>query len=104
LLLTNQFRVPSSINPSVADQLLIRIDPELKRRLAKAAMLEGKTSTEVIRDRIEQYLRQRDLPSYVADLWERIGGSLKSSAAKADDVTRAIKTARKARTRGASRR
>jgi predicted DNA-binding protein len=88
----------------MADQLLIRVDPELKRRLAKAALLEGKTSTQVVRDLIEQYVRERDLPSYVADLWDRIGESLKASGAKAGDIAKAIQAARKARARDAGRR
>ena len=86
------------------DQLLIRVDPELKRRLAKAATLEGKTSTQVIRDLIEDYVRQRDLPSYIAELWDRIGENLKLSGVKPGGIAKAIHEARRARVTDAGRR
>jgi len=81
----------------MSEQLLIRVAPELKRKLARAATLEGKTSTQVVRDLIEDYVKQRDLPSYIATLWERIGTSLKASGVKPGDVAKAIRETRKAR-------
>lgn len=85
----------------MAEQLLIRVAPELKRKLARAATLEGKTSSQVVRDLIEDYVRQRDLPSYIADLWERIGGELTTAGAKRGDIAKAIKTTRRAGSRDA---
>lgn len=85
-------------------QLLIRVAPELKRNLARAATREGKTSTQVVRDLIEEYVKQRDLPSYITALWERIGTSLKASGVKPGDVAKAIRETRKARARDAGRR
>ncbi len=88
----------------MSDHLLIRVDPELKRRLARAASEEGKTSAQAVRDLIEQYVRQRDTPSYVADLWDRIGEGLRSSGARVTDLGKAIESAKKARARDAGRR
>jgi predicted DNA-binding protein len=34
----------------MAEQLLIQMDPELKRKLARLATREGKTATQVVRD------------------------------------------------------
>jgi len=88
----------------MSEQLLIRVAPELKRKLARAATLEGKTSTQVVRDLIEDYVKQRDMPSYIATLWERIGTSLKTAGVKPGDVVKAVRETRKARARDAGRR
>jgi predicted DNA-binding protein len=88
----------------MADQLLIRVDPELKRRLARLATLEGKTSTQVVRDLIEDYVNRRDPAAYIDSLWERIGASLKAAGADAESVVNAVRDARKAKARDAGRR
>lgn len=81
----------------MTEQLLIRVAPDLKRKLARAAMLEGKTSTQVVRDLIEDYVRQRDMPSYIANLWGRIGADLDAAGATRSDVAKAVRAVRKAR-------
>ena len=88
----------------MSEQLLIRVAPELKRRLARAATLEGKTSTQVIRDLIEEYVRQRDMPSYIAALWEKVGSELTAAGVKPGAVAKAIRAARKAGARNAGSR
>jgi predicted DNA-binding protein len=81
----------------MGDQILIRIDPALKEQLVRVAKMEGKTSSEVVRSLIEDYLKQRDIGSYVDSLWERIGRDLKGRELGAKDVTAAINAVRKAR-------
>jgi len=81
----------------MGDQMLIRIDPALKEQLARVAKMEGKTSSEVVRSLIEEYLKQRDIGSYVDSLWERIGKDLKGRKLGEKDVSAAIKAVRKAR-------
>lgn len=81
----------------MTEQLLIRVAPELKRKLAQAAMLEGKTSTQAVRDLIEDYVRQRDMPSYIASLWGRIGAGLEAAGATPGDVAKAVRAVRKAK-------
>ena len=88
----------------MAEQLLIRIDPELKRKLGKLATMEGKTSTQVVRDLIEDYVKRRDVASYVDSLWKRIGSGLRSKGADEGDIAKAIREAREAKARDASRR
>lgn len=88
----------------MGDQILIRIDPALKEQLARVAKMEGKTSSEVVRSLIEEYLKQRDIGSYVDSLWERIGKDLKGRKLGEKDVTAAIKAVRKARRAHASSR
>ena len=62
----------------MGDQVLIRMDPALKDQLAKVAKIEGKTSSEVIRALVEDYLKQRDIGAYIDSLWEKFGKDLKS--------------------------
>ena len=79
----------------MAEQFLIRIDPELKRKLVKLATMEGKTSTQIVRDLIKNYVKTRDVASYIDALWDRIGQNLKSAGAGANDVAKAVREARK---------
>ena len=88
----------------MAEQLLIRMDPELKRKLAKLATREGKTSTQVVRDLIEDYVKKRDVASYIDALWGRIGQRLSSAGVSARDVPRAVSELRKIKARDAGRR
>jgi predicted DNA-binding protein len=88
----------------MTDQLLIRVDSELKRKLAKLATQEGKTATQIVRDLIEDYVKKRDMASYIDDLWGRIGRGLSSAGAGAEDVAKAIRENRKAKARHAGRR
>ena len=88
----------------MAEQLLIRMDPELKRKLTKLAAMEGKTSTQIVRDLIEDYIKRRAVTSYIDALWERIGQSLKAAGVGAGDVAKAVREARKSKARDAGRR
>lgn len=85
-------------------QLLIRVTPELKRKFTKLATMEGKSSTQVVRDLIEDYVKQRDMSSYVASLWDRIGQNLRSAGVGSRDVAKAVREVRKARARDAGSR
>jgi predicted DNA-binding protein len=87
----------------MGDQILIRMDPALKEQLARAAKIEGKTSSEVIRALVEDYLRQRDVGAYVDSLWERFGKDFKARKLTAKDVPTAIKASRKSRKENAGR-
>jgi len=88
----------------MAEQLLIRVDPELKRKLAKLATRECKTSTQIVRDLIEDYVKKRDVASYIDALWDRIRQRLKSAGVGATDVAEAVREVRKAKARDAGRR
>jgi len=76
-------------------QMIIRIDPEVKDRFNKLARVEGKTSSQMVRELIEGYIKERDIGVYIDDLWERIGGKLKSKGVRQRDVNKAIREARK---------
>ena len=78
-------------------QMIIRMDPETKDRIGKLARVEGKTTSQMVRELIENYIRERDIGTYIDDLWDRIGGKLKSKGVRKRDVGRAVKEARKSR-------
>ena len=81
----------------MTSQMIIRIDPEIKNRFNKLARVEGKTTSQMVRELIENYITERDIGTYIDDLWDRIGGKLKSKGVGQRDVDRAIKEARKSR-------
>lgn len=78
-------------------QMIVRIDSEVKERFNKLVRVEGKNSSQMVRELIEGYIKERDIGAYVDDLWGRIGGKLKSKGVKQKDISRAIKESRKSR-------
>jgi len=88
----------------MGNQILIRMDPALKEQLARIARMEGKTSSEIIRALVEDYLKQRDIGAYVDSLWERFGRDFKARKLTAKDIPAAIKASRKSRKENAGRR
>jgi predicted DNA-binding protein len=78
-------------------QMIIRMDPDLKNRFNRLARVEGKTTSQMVRELIEDYIKERDIGTYVDDLWDRIGGKLKSKGVKQRDIDIAIKEVRKSR-------
>jgi hypothetical protein len=77
--------------------MIIRIDSGMKNRLNKLAWVEGKTTSQMVRELIEDYLREKDIGTYIDDLWDRIGGKLRSKGIDQGDIHRAIKESRKTR-------
>jgi predicted DNA-binding protein len=78
-------------------QMIIRIDPEMKSRLNRLARVEGKTTSQMVRELIEGYIREKDIGTYIDDLWDRIGRKLRSKGIKQRDINRAIKESRRSR-------
>jgi len=81
----------------MSEQMLIRIDPELKEKLARIARAEGKTSSGAVREMIAQYIVERDLGTQVDSLWNRIGEKLKAAGARPAGVGKAVKDVRRHR-------
>lgn len=76
-------------------QMMIRIDDEVKSRLNKLARLEGKTTSEMVRELIEERIKERDISAYIDGLWNRIGTKLKTKGMTAAKIDGAIKASRK---------
>lgn len=75
-------------------QMIIRVDSDLKNRVDQFAKKEGKNTSEVIRELMEQYLRERDMSGYLQNLWERIGAKLDPRLKDPKFLDKAIKEIR----------
>ncbi|MFP4160169.1 MAG: ribbon-helix-helix protein, CopG family [Desulfobacterales bacterium] len=78
-------------------QMIVRVDPELKEKVSRLAKSEGKNISELVRDLLEGYVKDRDIESYIDELWNRIGSKLKSRGAGPEDVPRVIDEVRAGR-------
>ena len=78
----------------MTSQMIVRLDPELKTKVNNLAKAEGKSVSEVVRELIEGYVRDRDISSYIDDLWERVGDKLSARRIKPQDIQRAIREVR----------
>ena len=75
-------------------QMIVRINPELKNKVNNLAKAEGKSVSEVVRELLEDYVKNRDIGLYIDDLWQRIGDKLISSKVGPQEIQRAIQNVR----------
>jgi predicted DNA-binding protein len=75
-------------------QLIVRINPELKNKVNSLAKAEGKSISEVVRELLEDYVKNRDIGFYIDDLWQRIGDKLISRKIGPKEIQRAIQEVR----------
>ena len=75
-------------------QMIVRINPELKNQVNSLAKAEGKSVSEVVRELLEDYVKNRDIGLYIDDLWQRIGDKLTSRKIGPKDINRAIREMR----------
>jgi predicted DNA-binding protein len=78
----------------MSTQMIIRIDNDVKNRLTKLARIEGKTTSEMVRGLIEEYIKERDIGSYIDDLWNRTGKKLKAKSVSPATINKAVKASR----------
>jgi len=67
-------------------QMIIRVDPILKKKVSNLAKKEGKNLSELVRDLLEKYAQERDMGSYIDNLWEKIGDELSEKNIKQSDI------------------
>ena len=79
----------------MSTQMIIRIEPELKDKVTRFARTEGKTTSEVVRELLEEYVSSRDIAAYVDGLWERIGAQLETQGITANRIPEAIQEVRR---------
>ena len=70
--------------------MIIRLDSAIKNKLARLAQAEGKNTSQVVREIIEEYIRNRDVGAYIDDLWDRVGKKLRTRNVGLRDIDRAI--------------
>ena len=78
-------------------QMIVRIDTELKERLSRLARNEGKTTSQMVRELIRDYVKNRDIGAYIDGLWGRIGAKLAARGVRPADIKKAIAASRKRR-------
>ena len=78
----------------MATQMIIRIDPNLKDKISRLAQSEGKNLSELVRELLEKYTKERDMSAYIDDLWASIGRKLSKNDISESDVENAIKQVR----------
>lgn len=81
----------------MTDQMMIRIEADLKDKLNRLARAEGKTTSQMVRELIRDYVKDRDLAAYVDGLWDRVGAKLRARGVRRADVRKAIADTRKGR-------
>jgi predicted transcriptional regulator len=78
----------------MSTQMIVRIDPDLKNKVNSLAKAEGKSVSEVVRELLEGYVKNRDIGLYIDDLWQRIGHRLASRKIGPREVQRTIREVR----------
>ena len=79
----------------MSTQMIIRIDPVLKDKVNRFARAEGKTTSDVVRELLEEYISSRDIAAYVDNLWERIEGRLSAQGVTVERIPGAIQEIRR---------
>jgi predicted DNA-binding protein len=75
-------------------QMIIRVDPEIKDKIGKLARREGKTTSQIVREMMEEYVKEHDISTYIDDLWGRVGGKLSKKGTTIKDIERSISEVR----------
>lgn len=78
-------------------QMIVRVDTALKERLSRLARTEGKSTSRIVRELIEDYVSEHDIAPYIDGLWDRVGAKLRSKGVTPASVDKAIREARRAR-------
>lgn len=71
-------------------QMILRLDVNTKTKLTKLAQAEGKNTSQVVRELIENYIQDRDMGSYIDGLWDGIGKKLKARNVGDKEIEQAI--------------
>jgi predicted transcriptional regulator len=75
-------------------QMNIRLEESLKQKLDELARSSGKSSSEVVRELISDYVKDRDIGQYIDELWGRIGNQLREEGFDSEDVSSVIEQVR----------
>lgn len=76
-------------------QLTVRLDDKLKEQLSSLARSEGKTTSDVMRMLVRQYVRDRDRSAFLENLWEHMQQNARAAGRSQEDVDEVIAQVRK---------
>lgn len=75
-------------------QMIIRVEPDLKNKISQLAKSEGKNLSELVRELLERYAKERDVSGYIENLWDKIGHTLLQNNISEADIEDAIREVR----------
>jgi len=78
----------------VATQMIIRVESSLKDKVSRLAKSEGKNLSELVRELLEKYTKERDIGAYIDNLWDNIGKDLAKNNISESDIENMIKKTR----------
>ena len=78
----------------MATQMIIRVEPTLKKKVSQLAKAEGKNMSELVRELLVKYTRERDVNGYIDNLWDRIGQNFVQNNISMNDIEEAIEQVR----------
>jgi hypothetical protein len=76
-------------------QMIVRIDPKKREQLTRLSRAEGKATSELVRELIDNFIREHDIGGYIDDLWQRTGDIMTKKGRSEKDIARVIKESRK---------
>ncbi|MFZ5799234.1 MAG: ribbon-helix-helix protein, CopG family [Thermodesulfobacteriota bacterium] len=78
----------------MSSQMILRVPDDLKEKVGRQAKAEGKNVSTLVREVLEEYIRNRDMSSHVDDLWGRIGRNLKARGKGSENIESGIRLVR----------
>ena len=78
----------------MATQMIIRVESSLKDKVSRLAKSEGKNLSELVRELLEKYTKERDIGAYIDNLWDNIGKDLAKNNISESDIENMIKKTR----------
>lgn len=78
----------------MSTQMIVRVDSSLKSKASQLAKAEGKNLSELVRELLVNYTKERDMSAYIDGLWDRIGKNFSQSAVLEKDIDKAIRQVR----------
>ena len=78
----------------MSTQMIVRVDSSLKSKASQLAKAEGKNLSELVRELLVNYTRERDMSAYIDDLWDRIGERFAQNGIIEKDIDKAINQVR----------
>jgi len=65
-----------------------------KNKVSTLAKAEGKNISEIVRELLENYVKNRDISGYINNLWERIGTKIRKQEVSPSDIDAIINQVR----------
>ena len=75
-------------------QMIIRVEADLKNKIHQLAKAEGKNLSELVRELLENYTKERDMSAYIDNLWGKISNKLSKNHISRENIEDAIKQVR----------